>query len=64
MNKVKTMRVVRDVVREAIHYGRMLQKREVEIKLTGTSKLTKLKMNRQHKKLYKLKADIKAHLDA
>ena len=62
VDKVKTMRVVRDVVREAIFYGRMLKRREVEIKVAGLSKLTKAIMNKQHKKLYKMKAEIKALL--
>ena len=62
VDKVKTMRVVRDVVREAIFYGRMLKRREVEIKVAGASKLTKVIMNKQHKKLYKMKAEIKALL--
>lgn len=62
VDKVKTMRVVRDVVREAIFYGRMLKRREVEIKVSGLTKLTKTVMNAQHKKLYKMKAEIKALL--
>ena len=62
MDKVKTMRVVRDVVREAIFYGRMLKRREVEIKIAGASKITKAMLNKQHKKLYKMKAEIKALL--
>jgi len=62
MNKVKTMRVVRDVVREAIFYGRMLKSREVGIKIAGSSKITTAMLNKQHKKLYKMKAEIKALL--
>ena len=63
MDKRKIMQEVRDVVREAILYGRMLRRREIDLKVAGVSKLTKTAMNKQHKYLYKLKYRIKDMLN-